>query len=75
MELQRLQVTLDKKTHHYLGTTVHIQITRSDDPREVHIQRIVPENDFESYWDYVWDACKQLLDDEIKKEKNNALDT
>ena len=68
MKLCRLQITLDKGTHVELGTTVNIRITRSDDPNELNVQRIVPDNDFESYWDYVWDVCKQLLDDEISKE-------
>ena len=68
MKLNRLQVTLDKDMHSELDTTVHIQVTRSDDPNDVHVQRIVPDNDFESYWDYVWDACKGLLDDELRKK-------
>lgn len=66
MKLNRLQVTLDKGMHSKLGTTVHIQVTRADDPKDLHVQRLVPDNDFESHWDYVWDACKRLLDDELK---------
>ena len=68
MKLNRLQVTLDKEIHGRLGDTLHIRVTRSDDPNEVHVQRVISSNDFESHWDYVWDACKRLLDDELAKE-------
>ena len=67
--LSRLQVTLDKTTHPNLGTTVYVKIVRSDTPNDLHVQRIVPNNDFESYFDYVWDACKRLLDEAIANAK------
>lgn len=66
--LSRLEVTLDKTTRPSLGTVVHIKIVRNDEPNDLHVQRIVPDNDFESYFDYVWAACKRILDEELKKD-------
>lgn len=69
MKFQRLQVTLDTKTYSDLGTSLRIRLNRSDYPHNLYVEKIIPDNDFENHWDYIWNACKRLLDDELKKEK------
>ena len=68
--LNRLQVTIDKEMHRELGIFIHVIVSRGDG-NDLHVRRQIPENDFESYFDYVWRECKHLLDDEIKKEIKN----
>ena len=73
--LDRLQVIIDKQVHKELGTTVRIRVDH--DGTSNLVQRIVPDNDFESHFDYVWDACKNILDEELKTwacEKNRPLE-
>ncbi len=64
--LNSMQVTLDLELHKHLGTALIIRVEIQGEG-EVQVKRIIPDNDFESRFDYVWDACKQLLDNEIKK--------
>jgi hypothetical protein len=68
--LRRLKVTIEPEWNTYRDGTNHskINITVSRFGKEdVHIQRLVPNDDFESYWDYVWKNCKLLLDQELKR--------
>ena len=67
---KRLQIVVEPESQVYRdGTNVaRLNITVSRFGKEdVHIQRLVPDNDFESYWDYVWNVCKNLLDEELKR--------
>lgn len=64
-QLKRMMVILDTEQHPDLGTTLHIEVKRVGE-NDVHVKRIIPDNDFMSHWDYVWDVCKRLLDDELK---------
>lgn len=69
--LGKLQIIVeperDLRENGRLITRLHIVVSRfgKDD---LHIRRIIPDNDFESYWDYVWDVCKALLDAELKRK-------
>jgi len=64
--LNRLKIIMDTHHHPSLGTTLYIEILRDIDP-PISIKRIIPNSDFESYFDIVWRGCKQLIDEELKK--------
>jgi len=65
--LNKLQVTIGKEPHRELGTFIYIIVSRGDG-KDLRMRRLVPENDFESYFDYVWKVCKHLLDEALEKE-------
>ena len=66
MKLQKLQVTLEPYAlfSDAQGKALMIDVEVGGQ-ETLHIKRIVPDNDFESYFDYVWNACKELIDAEI----------
>ena len=70
--LNRLQVTIDKEMHRELGIFIHVIVSRGDG-NDLHVRRQIPENDFESYFDYVWKVCKHLLDEALEKESKNEF--
>ena len=65
--LNKLQVTIEKEPHRELGTFIYIIVSLGDG-NDLRMRRLVPENDFESYFDYVWKMCKHLLDEALEKE-------
>lgn len=67
--LSRLQITIEPERILQNGVlTTFLQITISRFGKDdLMIKRIIPDNDFESNWDYIWDGCKILLDDELKR--------
>ena len=64
--LNRLQIIMDTHHHPSLGTTLYVEVLRDKGPA-INFKRIIPDSDFESYFDIVWRGCKQLLDEELKK--------
>ena len=70
--LNRLQVTIEKESRRELGTFIYI-IVSLEDGKDLRMRRLVPENDFESYFDYVWGMCKRLLDEALEKESKNEF--
>ena len=69
MKLQKLRVTIEPFVLHSLdpldqetALVIDVEIGGRDD---LQIRRIMPENDFESYFDYIWNECKKLIDAEI----------
>ena len=69
--LNRIQVTIDKERDRELGVIIRITVSRFNE-HDLHIQRVVPDNDFESYFDYAWRICKQMLDAALAKELENG---
>ena len=67
--LEKLRVTIDTVQRREMGTVIHVIVTKSDEPSDLHIQQIVPTDDFESYWDQVWNSMKRQLDKELKNAK------
>ena len=64
MKLQKLRITLEPYGLYPKGTGLVIDVEVGG--REaIRIKRIMPENNFESYFDYIWNECKNLIDAEI----------
>jgi len=67
MKLQRLRVTLEPYALPMQEQTALVIEVEIGGQETLRVKRIVPENDFESYFDYVWNVCKKLIDAEIDK--------
>ena len=64
--IKRIIVTLEPEKYPNKVTILRVKVERLGE-EDVHIQRAMNVSDFESKWDYEWNACKQLLDAELKK--------
>ena len=65
MKLHRLRVTMDPY-HDYEGTILYAEVIREGKP-PIEVRRVVPDNDFEGLFDYVWNEVKKLIDVEIAR--------
>ena len=66
MKLQKLRVTIEpfvlSPAYQEAALVIDVEVGGRE---AVRIKRIMPENDFESYFDYIWNECKRLIDAEI----------
>ena len=70
MKLQKLRVTIKPfALYSRLQETALVIDVEVGGQEDLHIERIIPNNDFESYFDYVWNICKRLIDAEINELK------
>ena len=64
--IKRIVITLEPEQQWEGVTILRVKVERLGE-EDVFIQRAMNLSDFESKWDYEWNACKQLLDAELKK--------
>ena len=62
--IKRIIVTLEPEKYPNKVTILRVKVERFGE-EDVYIQRMMNESDFESRWDYEWNICKRVLDEEL----------